>query len=119
MTTDPGVPIIPVLQGWSLPDYLRHIELYAAAGIDLAAIPLVGVGSVCRRQGTTGAAVILRTVAARGIRSHAFGLKLGGLLRSAAAVGRGRGVGGLARMELRREAMSAAPGVPWNPRPLQ
>jgi hypothetical protein len=47
----PDLPVIPVLQGWAVPgDYLRCAELYAAAGIDLTAEPLVGLGSVCRRQ---------------------------------------------------------------------
>jgi hypothetical protein len=31
-------------------DYLRCWNIYADAGIDLSTFPLVGVGSVCRRQ---------------------------------------------------------------------
>ncbi len=48
----PHLPIIPVLQGWRLADYLACRELYRSAGVDLAALPRVGLGSVCRRQST-------------------------------------------------------------------
>ncbi|HYH68662.1 MAG TPA: hypothetical protein VD866_28475 [Urbifossiella sp.] len=82
----PDLPWVAVLQGWSLTDYLQHDALYRNAGVDLAALPLVGVGSVCRRQGTTGVAVILRILAERGLRLHAFGLKKAGLIRSAGYV---------------------------------
>ena len=43
----PGLPFIPVLQGYTLTDYQRCADLYEAAGIDLSAEPLVGLGSVC------------------------------------------------------------------------
>ena len=49
----PDLPWIPVLQGWQLWSYWRCVELYQDAGIDLASLPLVGVGTVCRRQATT------------------------------------------------------------------
>lgn len=42
--------VIPILQGWLRPHYLRCAEMYADAGIDLLAEPLVRVGSMCRRQ---------------------------------------------------------------------
>jgi hypothetical protein len=50
-----GVPfqIMPVLQGFAISDYLRHIEMY---GDRLTPGMWVGVGSVCKRQGN--AAVI-------------------------------------------------------------
>jgi hypothetical protein len=51
-TVAPELPYIPVLQGWTLQDYLRCIELYQAAGVNLTEAPIVGVGSVCRRQST-------------------------------------------------------------------
>jgi hypothetical protein len=70
----PGVPWVPVLQGWAHADYLRHVEDYAAAGVHLAALPLVGLGSVCRRQDTGMAA-------GGGLRLHLFGYKVAGLLR--------------------------------------
>lgn len=74
-----ALPVIPVLQGWTLDDYLWHAEVYESAGIDLAGLPLVGVGSVCRRQGTAEAAEIVRTLHGRGYRLHGFGFKTLGL----------------------------------------
>jgi hypothetical protein len=75
----PGLPFIPVLQGWDLADYLACADLYASADVDLAAAPLVGVGSVCRRQAAGQTAVIITALAERGIRLHGFGVKTGGL----------------------------------------
>lgn len=77
----PEVPWLPVLQGWATDNYLRHMEDYAAAGYDLTELPAVGVGSICRRQGTNEAVVVLSQLAARGLRLHGFGLKLRGLER--------------------------------------
>lgn len=74
-----GVQIIPVLQGWRLDDYLSHVEQYLAAGVDLTKVPLVGLGSICRRQSTAEIADITRTLAALGIRLHGFGVKTTGL----------------------------------------
>lgn len=78
----PEVPWVPVLQGWTYSDYLAHADLYAGAGIDLAALPLVGLGSVCRRQSTRLAEELARELSARGIRLHGFGFKTDGLLRA-------------------------------------
>lgn len=78
-----GIPFIPVLQGWTAADYLRHVDDYARAGVDLTAEPLVGVGSVCRRQGTDEITTLFRALKARGIRCHGFGLKMSGLRQSA------------------------------------
>lgn len=75
----PEIPWMPVLQGWQCDDYLDHIEQYAAAGINLTAEPVVGVGSICRRQGTKQAARIIRAIALQQIRIHAFGVKSDGL----------------------------------------
>ena len=75
----PDLPVIPVVQGWRLPDYLACLELYRSAGVDLAALPRVGLGSVCRRQSTAEIAVIVTTLARRGLRLHGFGVKTGGL----------------------------------------
>lgn len=79
----PDLPFIPVLQGWTREDYLRCVQLYTAAGIDLASESLVGVGSVCRRQATNEAAEIIAAIceAVPGIRLHGFGVKTAGLLR--------------------------------------
>lgn len=82
----PDLPIIPVLQGWTLADYERCIRLYERAGVDLIAEPLVGVGSICRRQSTGEAAAILTTLASHGIRLHGFGVKIDGLARAADAL---------------------------------
>jgi len=73
----PDLPFIPVLQGYTLPDYLRCADLYAAAGIDLTREPLVGLGSVCRRQATREVHAIVTAIHARGItRLHGFGVHL-------------------------------------------
>ncbi|WP_309117564.1 hypothetical protein [Saccharothrix sp.] len=79
----PELPIIPVLQGQSPGDYHRCADLYEHHGIDLAALPLVGVGSVCRRQHTREVEQIMRSLTARGYRLHGFGIKLTGLARYA------------------------------------
>jgi hypothetical protein len=75
----PGLPFIPVLQGWRLADYLACITRYAAAGIDLGTMPLVGLGSVCRRQASSEIGAIVTELAALGLRLHGFGVKRGGL----------------------------------------
>ncbi|HYH66459.1 MAG TPA: hypothetical protein VD866_17330 [Urbifossiella sp.] len=85
-TRAPDLPWVPVLQGWTITDYWRHQEQFQRAGIDLAALPVVGVGSVCRRQGTTSAGVILATLASSRLRLHAFGMKVSGLKLSAGSV---------------------------------
>jgi len=56
--------------------------MYARAGVDLWAEPLVGVGSICRRQNTPEIAALLQGLASTGLRLHGFGLKLGGLERA-------------------------------------
>jgi len=74
-----GPLVIPVLQGWSLEDYDRCADLYASAGIDLAAESTVGLGSVCRRQATDEIGQIVSAMAGRGIRCHGFGVKSDGI----------------------------------------
>lgn len=76
-----GGPFIPVLQGWKLEDYVRCAGLYGQAGVDLTAEPVVGVGSVCRRQGIGEAEQIMRELAGGGLRLHGFGVKITGLRR--------------------------------------
>ncbi|MEU0428852.1 hypothetical protein ABZ235_35720 [Streptomyces canus] len=78
-TIAPDLPFIPVLQGWELRHYLHCAQMYADAGIDLAAEPVVGLGSVCRRQATDEIASIVRQFARRGLRLHGFGVKTAGL----------------------------------------
>lgn len=77
--TDASIPVVPVLQGWTLADYERCADLYEHAGIDLTVEPVVGLGSVCRRQATGEAAHIVNTLATRGYRLHGFGFKTRGL----------------------------------------
>jgi len=75
---DPLVPIVPVLQGQTLDDYRRHIDLYHDARIQLP--NLVGVGSVCRRQ-ATGEIANLVAHLSTGLALHGFGVKSDGLRR--------------------------------------
>lgn len=75
----PDLPFMPVLQGWELDDYHRHADAYAAAGVDLMAQPVVGIGSVCRRQATAEIAGIFDSLKARGLHMHGFGVKSEGL----------------------------------------
>jgi hypothetical protein len=84
LTLAPDLPWIPVLQGWVPADYERHTRDYAAVGIDLAGCDTVGVGSVCRRQGTSDAVSVLTTIARAvpGIRMHGFGFKRQGIAQA-------------------------------------
>lgn len=75
-------PFMPVLQGWSLTDYWTCVDLYAQAGIRLADYPLVGIGSVCRRQATGEIETIVRSLGAV-LPLHGFGMKIEGIARSA------------------------------------
>jgi hypothetical protein len=75
----PDLPFVPVLQGWTWGDYFDHVEAYERAGIDLRCEPLVGIGSVCRRQSTLRANLLLSQLAREGLRLHAFGFKKEGL----------------------------------------
>lgn len=75
----PEVPWFPVLQGWDPADYLHHVDAYAAAGVDLSTLPLVGVGTVCRRQHTAALSAVIEPLAALGLPLHGFGIKLQGL----------------------------------------
>lgn len=77
----PELPFTPVLQGWDIKDYHRHVDDYAAAGIDLTAEPLVGVGTVCRRQHTSAVEAVLTSLARRDLQLHGFGVKTLGLKR--------------------------------------
>lgn len=76
-----GSFVVPVLQGWMPYEYGEHVERYAQRGVDLRTERLIGVGTICRRQDTFAAERILRDLADMGLRLHAFGAKIGGLLR--------------------------------------
>lgn len=79
----PELPWAPVIQGRERGDYLRCADMYEAEGVNLAALPVVGVGSVCRRQATGEAVQIFAALKSRGLRLHGFGIKLGGLENAA------------------------------------
>src|SRR5262245_23954240 len=74
-----GPLVIPVLQGWDLADYVACLERYRDEGLDLATEPVVGLGSICRRQGSRAIAAIVSEVAGYGIALHGFGIKTKGL----------------------------------------
>ena len=78
---DPDLPFIPVLQGWALADYQRCARMYADADVDLTVEPLLGLGSVCRRQATAEIGDIVTWAAEQGWRLHGFGVKAAGLAR--------------------------------------
>lgn len=75
----PEIPWTPVVQGFERDEYLRHVEMYSSRGYDLSKLPIVGIGSVCRRQGTKGAEDIVRELARGGLKVHGFGFKTLGL----------------------------------------
>lgn len=79
----PDIPWSPALQGWTPADYMRCLNMYYDAGVDLRQSNVVGVGSVCRRQHTDEAVEIFKTLHACGLRLHGFGLKLAGLRKAA------------------------------------
>jgi hypothetical protein len=80
---EPGVPWMPVLQGYEPEEYLYHVDRYDRAGVDLTRESVVGVGSCCRRQDTTEIEDVFRALYRLGIKTHAFGLSIPGLRRSA------------------------------------
>lgn len=104
---DPTLPVIPVLQGYSdenpppglmdrkqveevrarkgmRSDYRDCIDIYTSYGVDLRDYPLVGLGTVCRRQ-NLGTPVLLSLdrqtyeLQHAGVRFHGFGFKATGL----------------------------------------
>jgi hypothetical protein len=76
---EPKVHFIPVIQGQTIEDYLRHIDQFRDAGIDLTKERTVGIGSVCRRQSTKEIVPIVEEMTGRGLRLHGFGMKTLGL----------------------------------------
>lgn len=77
----PHLPFVPVLQGQTLDDYMRCVQMYEHAGVDLAAHVTVGLGSVCRRQHTQEIGDIVTALHERDMRLHGFGCKSGALRR--------------------------------------
>ena len=76
---DPSLPWCPVVQGFTLAEYRDCVKLYEDAGTDLRTLPVVGLGSICRRQATKEAAKIIEALASDGLKLHAFGLKTQGI----------------------------------------
>lgn len=73
------VPVLPVLQGYAPEEYTRHVAMYGAR---LAPDAWVGVGSVCKRNGSLSAILgVLGAVHDAGprLRLHGFGLKTNAL----------------------------------------
>jgi hypothetical protein len=79
---EPDLPFLPVIQGFELDEYLTCIDMYKTAGLDLKG-RWVGVGSVCRRQGTNEIAAVLKCLWEQGILLHGFGVKIQGLEKAA------------------------------------
>lgn len=71
----PEVPWLPEIQGFEEHEYHECVDLYYSAGVALHTPPMVGLGSICRREGTEAARRIARSIAARGIQLHGFGVK--------------------------------------------
>lgn len=82
----PDVPWAPVLQGWEIADFLRCVERYDQAGIDLATAPVVGVGSLAPRQHLPIVGEILHVLAGLELRLHGFGVKTQGLAQASDAI---------------------------------
>jgi hypothetical protein len=78
-----GVPVVPVLQGWTLDEYLYCVERYMFAGVELEDEPVVGLGSVCRRQDSHEIEAIVERLHGIGLRLHGFGVKAKGIDRYA------------------------------------
>lgn len=76
-------PFVPVLQGQHQADYEVCVDLYQQAGVDLWAAPIIGLGTVCRRQRAPEIARIVCDLASTGLRLHGFGMKSDGLARVA------------------------------------
>lgn len=77
----PEIWWVPVLQGFTRDEYMRCADMYQSAGHELKDLPMVGLGSVCRRQDTDLAEDIIRELTAAGIKVHGFGFKTLGLGR--------------------------------------
>jgi len=74
----PDLNIIPSIQGWEIDEYLYCIDQYRSRGYDLTTYPLVGLGSICRRQHTQKIYEIVKTIHDLGIKIHGFGVKTEG-----------------------------------------
>lgn len=73
----PELPIAPVLQGNTPESYFEHWAMFTESGINLAAEPVVGLGSVCRRQATDEIRQLISELRIAGLNLHGFGVKTG------------------------------------------
>lgn len=78
----PEVMWMPVLQGHTRDEYLRHVEMYEASGTILQDLDVVGIGSMASRQRSDLVVELLEELDGMGMRLHGFGIKLEGLRRS-------------------------------------
>ena len=88
----PDLPWLPVLQGQTLSDYLHHVDAYTSYGINLWSLPLIGLGSVCRRQGTVDASRLVLDLARLKLPLHGFGFKTTSLIRCGESIASGDGI---------------------------
>lgn len=75
--------ICPVLQGWTVDDYVNHVKMYRSVGVPLVGV--VGVGSVCSRNTDNISALSICTAirsAAPEAKLHGFGVKSTTLVRA-------------------------------------
>lgn len=71
-----GELVIPVVQGWTIDQYLECVELYQAQGVELEQEPLVGIGSICRRGQDHVIFQIVATLRQRyQLKMHGFGVR--------------------------------------------
>lgn len=76
LAAEPGVPVMPVLQGYAPGQYAAHVRMY---GGRLAEGAWVGVGSVCKRNTSPGEIFAVLAAIKRlrpDLRLHGFGVKL-------------------------------------------
>jgi hypothetical protein len=107
------IQVVPTLQGVEAEEYLRHVDDYREAGIDLEKEPLVAVGGLGKRSGSDAAASIIAMLASRGLRLHGFGLKGPALRRLSADLSSSDSLAWSfeARREARRHPECEAAGV--------
>jgi hypothetical protein len=67
---------LPILQGVTSDDYLRHTEMYAESGTPLEKEATVGIGAIARRQTDVSVVRLVQHLHSRGLHLHAFGIKL-------------------------------------------
>ena len=79
LTSDNNIHVIPVLQGYTIQEYIQCYELYQQHGINLSEEKTVGLGSVCRRQSTDEIFEIVKLFHSKGLKLHGFGVKTNGL----------------------------------------